>query len=329
LNGAFTFDSIRYCYALPDLKIGPAGTEAAITSSDANNIDGADITLDALTEDFYTGIGWAFGNTLEAPWVWNENGKLRLWYEYLVSSIALDNSSAHIDVAESLQLTAHVYPQDAKNRQVSWTSSDPEVATVEENGLVTGLKFGSATISVTTEEGGFTATCVVQVGIAETLALNKNELTLKESEEEILTVDILPEEATYTDVSWRSTAPEIAAVNAGKVSALAKGECLVIVTLNNSNLSDTCKVTVRSGSALLLPDAGRDVLLVNTDRTLEISAQQAMEQVTVFDVNGKTVYISPEKKSRMLISTAQWNPGIYVVKITTGDTVLYRKLPVR
>jgi hypothetical protein len=329
LNGAFTLDSIRYCYALPDLKIGTAGMEAAITSPDANNIDGADITLDALTEDFYTGIGWAFGNTLEAPWVWNENGRLRLWYEYLVSGVALDNSSVHIDVAESRQLNANVYPQDAKNRQVSWTSSDPEVATVDESGLVTGLKFGSATISVTTEEGGFTATCLVRVGIAETVALNKNELTLKETEEETLTVDILPEEATYTDVSWRSTAPEIATVEAGKVSALAEGECLVIVTLDNSNLSDTCKVTVTRGSALLLPDANRDVLLVNTDGWLEISAQQMMEQVTVFDVNGKTVYISPERTNRMLISTSQWNPGIYVVKITAKDTVLYRKLPVR
>ena len=67
LNGAFTLDSIRRCYALTALKTGPAGAEAAITSQDAGNIDGADITVEDLTEEFYTGIGRAFGNTPEAP----------------------------------------------------------------------------------------------------------------------------------------------------------------------------------------------------------------------------------------------------------------------
>jgi uncharacterized protein YjdB len=329
LNGAFTFDSIRYCYAIPSLKIGPAGTEAAITSPDAGSIDGADITIEELTEAFYTGIGWAFGSTPEAPWVWNENGKPRLWYEYLVSGITLDNSSAHIDVTETLQLAAVVYPLDAKNQNFTWASSDLEVASVE-GGLVTGLKYGTATITATTEEGGFVASCIVRVGIAETISLNKNELTLKISEEEDLTFDILPDEATYRNVTWASTDTEIAMVdNTGKVSAIAEGKCFIVVSLNNSELSDTCIVTVTRNVAISLPNANHNVSLINTKGKLEISSQQAIDQVDIYDVNGKAVYISPEKTSRILISTAHWNKGVYIVKITGNDTVLYQKLIIK
>ncbi|MDR1436992.1 MAG: Ig-like domain-containing protein [Candidatus Symbiothrix sp.] len=327
LNGAFTFDSIRYCYSLPEMKIGPTGSEAAISSTDAGNIDGADTGLDDLTEDFYTGIGWAFGNTPDAPWVWNEDGKLRLWYEYLVTGVALDYSAAHIDVAETLQLTPAVYPADAKNRKVAWTSSDPEIASVdEESGMVTGLRFGTATITVTTEEGGFRASCTVRVGIAETIALNRRELALRISEEETLTAEILPEEALYREIEWRTTDGEIATVSDGKVSALAEGESLIIVTLKNSTLSDTCKVTVTRDSGVRLPDAGLDVSLVHAEGYLEISARQTMEQVSVYDVNGNTVYSSPAGAKRIRIATGHWNKGVYVVKITGGDAVACRKL---
>ncbi|MDR2806083.1 MAG: Ig-like domain-containing protein [Dysgonamonadaceae bacterium] len=330
LNGAFTLDSIRYCYALSTLKIGPAGTETAISSTDANNIDGADITMDALTKEFYTGIGWNFGNTVEAPWVWNENGKPRLWYEYQVTGVILNNLSAHIDVTETLQLIPTVYPADAKNQNITWASSDPEIASVgEASGLVTGLKFGTATITVTTEEGGFTASCVVRVGIAETIALNKNELILKKSEEEVLTVDILPEEAVYRDVTWKSSVPEIATVDAGKVTAIAEGECFIVVSLNNSDLADTCKIIVTRDLAIQLPDANHNVSLINTKERLEINSQETMEQVNIYDVDGKSVYTSPERATRFLISTARWNKGVYIVKITGNNMILRRKLIVQ
>lgn len=79
-----------------------------------------------------------------------------------VSSISLDLSSAEIHVGESIMLTATVAPADATNAKVSWTSSDPSVAAVE-NGKVSALSTGTAEITVTTDDGGKTASCKVSI----------------------------------------------------------------------------------------------------------------------------------------------------------------------
>ena len=67
-----------------------------------------------------------------------------------------------ITKASTLQLTAKIEPENAANKNVTWSSSDPTVATVDENGMVTALTYGKTTITVTTEDGGKTASCQIQ-----------------------------------------------------------------------------------------------------------------------------------------------------------------------
>ena len=81
----------------------------------------------------------------------------------VVSSVTLDNNSLTLGVAASKQLTATVQPSTATNRNVVWSTSNPEVATVNSDGLVTGIKAGAATITVTTEMGNKQAVCNVRV----------------------------------------------------------------------------------------------------------------------------------------------------------------------
>lgn len=64
---------------------------------------------------------------------------------------------------ETKELTATVYPTDAANKNVTWTSSNNDIATVDDKGLVTANAVGTATITATTEDGGYTDTCVVTV----------------------------------------------------------------------------------------------------------------------------------------------------------------------
>ncbi|MCH5289788.1 MAG: Ig domain-containing protein, partial [Treponema sp.] len=64
---------------------------------------------------------------------------------------------------EPVKLTAIVLPEDADNKEVFWASDNEDAATVDENGVVTAVKAGTATITVTTEDGGYTAACVVTV----------------------------------------------------------------------------------------------------------------------------------------------------------------------
>uniref|UniRef100_UPI004028E7DB leucine-rich repeat protein n=1 Tax=Eshraghiella crossota TaxID=45851 RepID=UPI004028E7DB len=81
-----------------------------------------------------------------------------------VTSISLDRSSLSLDSADNYQLSAYIYPSTASNKNVVWESSDPSVATVDDNGMVTALKKGTAKITVKAMDGSnVSASCTVTV----------------------------------------------------------------------------------------------------------------------------------------------------------------------
>ena len=81
-----------------------------------------------------------------------------------VTSIRLNSSSRTMDALETFQLTATANPSTAVDRRVSWSSSDPAIASVDANGLVTAYKKGSAVITASAMDGsGVTATCKITV----------------------------------------------------------------------------------------------------------------------------------------------------------------------
>ncbi len=79
------------------------------------------------------------------------------------TGVSLNTETLSLMTGESETLVANVEPADATNKAVTWESSDTSVATVDENGKVTAVKEGSATITVRTDDGGFTDTCEVTV----------------------------------------------------------------------------------------------------------------------------------------------------------------------
>ncbi|MCG9967282.1 S-layer homology domain-containing protein [Pelotomaculum terephthalicicum JT] len=79
------------------------------------------------------------------------------------TGVTLNKTTATISVGATDQLTATIAPSSATNKSVTWSSSDPAVAAVDSNGKITAVAPGTATITVTTTDGGFTATCVVTV----------------------------------------------------------------------------------------------------------------------------------------------------------------------
>lgn len=80
-----------------------------------------------------------------------------------VQSVSLDKTSLGLTEGETAQLTATVLPDNATNKNVTWSTSNASIATVDANGLVTAVSAGTATITVTTEDGSFTANCTVTV----------------------------------------------------------------------------------------------------------------------------------------------------------------------
>lgn len=80
-----------------------------------------------------------------------------------VTGITLDKSSATLTVGENIKLIPTISPTDATNQKIIWTSSNPDIAAVDDSGTITALMEGNAIITATTEDGGFTATCNVSV----------------------------------------------------------------------------------------------------------------------------------------------------------------------
>lgn len=82
---------------------------------------------------------------------------------YKVTGVTLDQTDLTLFTGQSEQLTATVTPDNATNKNVTWSSNDDTIATVDTNGNVTAVAAGTATITVTTEDGSHTATCKVTV----------------------------------------------------------------------------------------------------------------------------------------------------------------------
>lgn len=167
----------------------------------------------------------------------------------LVSSIVLSKSSIVIHIGETETLTATVTPTSANNTSVSWSSSNPSVATVSSSGLVTGIARGTTTITVTANDGsGVKATCEVEVKqYVTSISLDKTSITLIVGGEETISVtSILPDNASDKSYSWSSSDVSIATVDsAGKVIAIANGRVTVTVSANDgSGVSESCFVYV-------------------------------------------------------------------------------------
>ena len=177
----------------------------------------------------------------------------------LATSLSLNQSVASLNVGDTIKLTATVLPEDATNKDVVWASSNPSVATVSTDGLVTALKAGETTIVAKTADGSnLSATCKVVVNniMAATISLNTSDLELEIDETSQLIATIYPSNATNKAVTWKSSNTSIATVSSnGVVTAKSPGTATITVTTTDgSNLSATCRVTVleRKATSIVL-----------------------------------------------------------------------------
>lgn len=165
-----------------------------------------------------------------------------------VSGAKLDKNSLTLAPGENAQLYATITPNDAANKKVTWVSENNAVATVAE-GLVTGVSAGSTIVRVTTEDGGYTAECVVTVGKKEVpatgISLDKTSVELEKGKAIVLRATVTPANATNKRVIWLSSDEDVIAVDTtGIVEGLEEGEADVIAVTSDGKHEARCSVTV-------------------------------------------------------------------------------------
>ena len=171
-----------------------------------------------------------------------------------VESVTVNPATLTIEAGQTSQLTATVLPSNAANQNVSWSSSNTNVATVDQNGLVSAVSAGTANITVTTEDGGKTSTCAVTVTapvapIPVTAISLDATATVGIGATKTLTVTYTPADAnTGKAVTWSSANTSIATVDAnGVVTGVAAGTVAITATsTTDPSITASCNVTVQA-----------------------------------------------------------------------------------
>lgn len=163
-----------------------------------------------------------------------------------VTGITLNYTNATIYSGEKLAIIPTVTPLDADNKAVTYVSSDPSVATVDANGIVTGVTGGSTIILVTTVERGLVASCKVTVyEFVTSVDIKDEEPYMNKGVTKRLTVEVKPDTATNTGVVWSSSRPDIISVDSkGNITSKGYGTATITATAaDGSGVYDTYTVT--------------------------------------------------------------------------------------
>ena len=224
-----------------------------------------------------------------------------------VQDIVLDAESLTLRAGASGVLKAHIYPENATDPSVTWSSSEPEVATVDESGNVKALKQGMTIIAATTANG-LSAECLVTVTPASKpatgIALNLSQVELLQWEEVQLIATVTPAESDDV-VVWSTSDMEVANVDDyGRVTTLSPGTVTITAT-TISGVSASCVVKVAAAPMGLSLDRDNADLVVGGELQLNAEVYPAEAaahklvwrssnpEIATVDMQGKVKGIAP------------------------------------
>ena len=166
-----------------------------------------------------------------------------------VSGISLNKFSMVLSIGESYKLSHTIVPENATNKSVTWTSNNPNIVKVNNNGVINTISCGESNITVISNNGHKKATCEVKV-IRDVIhvkgiTFDIDSMNLQLNNTTTLMPKITPIIATDTLVIWSSSNPSIATVDQnGLITPIDDGFTTIIATTNDGNYTATCKVRV-------------------------------------------------------------------------------------
>ncbi|MBR1385694.1 MAG: Ig-like domain-containing protein [Bacilli bacterium] len=255
----------------------------------------------------------------------------------LLALIFSFNKKSKKKIEESLSLsTGETYLIKNANDKFSWTSTDSSVATVSTTGEILALKRGDAIITITTDNEIVSYNIHIEEAKVDitNIKMEKDSLDLKLEEQYQMNVNIYPEGATPTNLTWYSTNDKVAVVNNGTIKAVGIGTCIITVKTNNG-IVDSILVKVTSNvneEIIKIEDISFDtnsIVLksgVTYSLNFEITPNNATEEV-IWESSNKEIatvedgIIRTVKEGTITITAKIGNiEEICYVTVVTGDS---------
>ncbi|WP_096085683.1 Ig-like domain-containing protein [Agaribacterium haliotis] len=220
-----------------------------------------------------------------------------------VEGFSVAENSVSVKVTQSQALTSSFSPANASNKVASWTSSNPSVASVDPNGMVTGTGVGTATITAVSVDGSISDTVSVNVTALtpDSVGIVGVPSTLFVGSSKQLSAAVRPIHAPNRSVEWKSSNPAVISVSAsGEVTAEAAGTATITATTSNG-----IAATASISAEILMPET----LSLEPETTLMPNGDSLPVQVS----------ISPSNASLQNVKYSSSNPG--VADVVGGDIV--------
>ena len=185
------------------------------------------------------------------------------------TGLKLDKYNLTLAVGESETVKATPDPEDTTNPKFTWSSGDPNIATVDNNGKITGVAPGSTFVTVTTTEGRPEVVYVDVYGKATGMKLNEQNITLPKGNSYTLKPVFTPENVTNKNVTYTSLAPTVATVSEkGKLTALKAGSTIITAISDDGGYIATCLVNVTEKVTSITLDQTSKTLAIGDTFTL-------------------------------------------------------------
>lgn len=242
-----------------------------------------------------------------------------------VTSITISQTEATLKPNDTMQLEATVYPTDAANKKILWTSSNEDVVIVTDEGFVLAVAEGEADVTVASAENSeIKAVCHIKVEKEKEpevpivqIKFEESPVTIALGETKKLNVIFNPVNATNKELDWVSAQTSVVEVDKeGNILGVSEGKAIVSAkTKDGSNLTINCVVTVILSTGISNITMGEVKLIVN-NRHLKVEGLADHEVIQVVNSIGFTVYRGTDHEVDLNAS------GIYIVKMR-GKTVKF------
>ena len=206
--------------------------------------------------------------------------------EKYVESIELSEVSLNLLLQETHTLTAVVTPADATFPEITWSSSDPSVVKVSENGTVFAIGCGNAVVTATSTNG---VTASASISVTEIVAerieiVGGTQFYLNEAA--ALTADIYPENTTIKDVVWTSSDPTIADIDEnGNLKCLAPGVVTITATQKDVATSTQIEVRVKPVERIEIQSSVKKANKLSVGKSMTLTATVYPDDATYRDVS--------------------------------------------